>query len=61
MFGGNKSYIENVKRDIKKFELCGKNNIKLFYVSFIKKIPQIYLNKIYTDINDLIHEINILK
>ena len=58
MFGGNKAYTENIKRDIRKFELCKKNNIKLFYVSFIKKLPQIYFDKIYSDINDLIFEIN---
>ena len=59
-FGGRKAYIENVKRDKNKYELCKKHGIKLFYLSLIKKdiIPDKYFDKIYTNVNTLIIDIN---
>ena len=33
------------------------NNIKLLYFSFVKKLPNTYLDTIYNQVNDLVNEI----
>lgn len=55
-FGDNK---EQLKRDKEKIRLCEKNGIKLFHFTFNKKDCEDWNEyKVYTDINDLIEEIN---
>ena len=71
-FGGENSNIEEkflqgVKRDIKKFKLCQKNNIKLLYFTNLKYVLKninlekdfdgIYYNRIYTKKKSLLEEI----
>ena len=48
-FGGDKSLVETIRRDLKKKELCEKNNIELLYYGKYKnciKNREIILNKI---------------
>lgn len=56
-FGGEKSYIDTIRRDEEKYNLCKLNNIKLFYFSKEKTLPETYLDKIYTDESELLMEI----
>ena len=56
-FGGNKKYEYTVKKDKEKFEKCKNNGVKLFYFSKEKKIPNEYLDVIYSNNNDLLKEI----
>ena len=58
IFGGENSYNVNVIRDQRKYDICLKNGIKLFYFSYEKAyIPDVYLDKVYSDENELITEI----
>lgn len=57
-FGGNKKYDYTVKKDKEKFEKCKNNEVKLFYFSKEKELPNDYLDTIYSNNNDLINEIN---
>lgn len=54
-FGGNEEYIKVVERDKIKYNLCKKNNIKLYYYSNI--IKEDYFDKIYNDIDIIFKEI----
>ena len=58
IFGGKESLIKQKERDLKKIELCKKNNIKLFHFSYNKKM----LDKcsdyvLYNNENELISDI----
>lgn len=57
-FGGNKKYEYTVEKDKEKFEKCKNNEVKLFYFSKEKELPNDYLDTIYSNNNDLINEIN---
>lgn len=57
-FGGYKQFLKQCENDKRKYELCQKHNISIFYYTNIKKYPSNYLDKIYNDINDIIQEIN---
>ena len=61
VFGGEESYRKTVERDEKKFKKCKEHGIKLYYISFEKDLPDTYLDKIYTDVNELINEIKQIK
>lgn len=56
-FGGEETYLETVKRDKEKYNLCKLNRTKLFYFSKEKNIPNEYFDTIYTDENLLLNEI----
>ena len=56
-FGGIKKYEYTVRKDKEKFEKCKNNGVKLFYFSKEKKIPNEYLDVIYSNNNDLLKEI----
>ena len=59
-FGGKKGFIKILERDTRKYDLCKKNNLTLIYFSYENKkdIPDIYLDKIYTDESEIIEIIN---
>jgi hypothetical protein len=57
-FGGEESYIIQHQRDLDKFKVCEENGIKMFYISFEKKIPEEYFTKIYTSLDDLFSAID---
>jgi len=57
-WGGHKKYLETVERDKKKFNLSIENNCKLFYFTYSKKnIPATYFDKVYSNEQELINEI----
>lgn len=56
-FGGKESFQRTQFLDKEKYIECKNNNIKLLYFSFIKKLPNTYLDTIYNQVNDLINEI----
>ena len=57
--GGDKNFEETYQRDKEKIKLCEKNGIKLFHFTFNKKDCKNWNEyKVYTDINELIKEIN---
>ena len=56
-YGGIKSYNGTVARDIEKYKLCKENNIKLYYFSKARNIPLDYIDKIYTNEEELLQEI----
>jgi len=56
-FGDEERYKITYERDLRKYQKCKENGIKLYYISFEKQIPNNYFVKIYTNINDLIYDI----
>ena len=61
IFGGEKGYNRMKKLDYQKFEKCTKNGIKIYYFSYEKKIPEIYIDKIFINEEELISELKIRK
>ena len=57
-FGGEKTFKIVTDRDKRKFEKCTENGLKLFYVSFERKIPNDYFQPIYKTPEELINAIN---
>ena len=57
-FGGDDEFEKILKRDKRKFELCSNNEVKLFYISFEKKTPDTYMDKIYHSIDELLTAID---
>lgn len=57
-FGGDEHYSIQYQRDLDKFNVCEENGIKMFYISFEKKIPEEYFTKIYTSLDDLFSAID---
>ena len=57
-FGGYKQFLKQCENDVRKFELCKKNNIPIFYYTNLKHYPSNYLDKIYRNIDDIIIKIN---
>lgn len=57
-FGGEQGYLIQSKRDLIKYKNCLQNGIKMFYISFEKKIPSTYFEKIYTTIENLFQAID---
>jgi hypothetical protein len=56
-FNGVEGYITLLKNDKKKYMLTKKHNVKLLYYNNSKKNPIDYFDKIYTNLDDLLHEI----
>lgn len=57
-FGGEEAFEVLWSRDKRKFELCTQNGVKLFYISFEKKIPNDYFAPVYKTIDELISAID---
>ena len=57
-FGGEECYKIQYQRDMDKFKVCEENGIKMFYISFEKKIPKEYFAKIYTSFDELFSAID---
>lgn len=60
IFGGNDRYVNQIERDTRKYNKCKENEIKLFYFTdkkLIKSIPIDYIDKVYTNEEELIDEI----
>ena len=55
-FGGTKEFIKRIKLDSLKYRLCNENNIPILY--YANSEHKEYFSKVYTDINELIKEIN---
>lgn len=63
-FGDENGYNLTYERDLRKYNKCIENGIKVFYISFEKEIPENYFTKVYTNIPDLVNAIeenNIVK
>lgn len=59
MFGGYKKFIEISNRDIKKYEECKNNGIKLFYFTEEKRYDlSNYIDKVYTKFEELCEKID---
>lgn len=56
-YGGIKTYNGTVARDIEKYKLCKENNVKLYYFSKARNIPLDYIDKIYTNEEELLQAI----
>ena len=57
-FGGEEALIKQKERDLKKINLCNKNNIKLFHFSYNKNMIEKCKNyKLYTNETELINDI----
>ena len=56
-FGGVKRFIKNCKNDKDKYKECKDNGVKLYYFSYLKKLPKHYIDNIYNDENKLLNEI----
>ena len=57
VFGGVKRFETTKEQDLRKYKKCKEHGIKLYYISFEKNIPETYIDKIYTNIEELITEI----
>lgn len=57
-FGGQEAFEVLWSRDKRKFELCEQNGVKLFYISFEKKIPNDYFAPVYKTTDELISAID---
>ena len=58
IFGGDKEFIKTQERDKRKYQKCFENNVKIFYISFEKNVPENYFAPIYKTIENLIKTIN---
>ena len=57
-FGGQEEFQLILERDKRKFDKCIENGVKVFYISFEKKIPDNYMAPIYRTNEDLLSAIN---
>ncbi len=53
-FGNEDGYNKTCERDLRKYNKCENNGIKMYYISFEKNLPENYFAKIYTNVNDLV-------
>lgn len=53
-FGNEEGYNKTYERDLRKYNKCESNGIKMYYISFEKNLPENYFAKIYTNVNDLV-------
>ena len=59
-FGGERKFLVQQFCDKIKFESCKAHNIPIFYISFERnKIPQNYISKVYTTLEELFNAIDI--
>ena len=57
-FGGDEGFKKIVLRDKRKFDKCIENGVKLFYISFEKKLPETFIGPIYRSTDELFHAID---
>lgn len=57
-FGGQIEFEKTIERDLKKYEKCVKNNIKMFYLTYEKCDTSNYFTPIYKEINEMIKDID---
>lgn len=57
--GGEKGFKIRQERDIRKYNKCKDNGIKILYFTYEreKEIPETYIDKIFVNEDDLINEI----
>lgn len=62
-YGGVKEYEKTIERDERKFNLCKKHGITIYYFTYEKEkeIPKEYFGEIFTDEGSLINEIKAKK
>jgi hypothetical protein len=58
IYGGEEHFLKQKQRDINKYNECKEHNIKLFYFTKEKEIPNEYLDIIYTKEEELLKAIN---
>ena len=58
LFGGEEEFVLIQERDKRKYEKCVENGVKLFYISFEKKVPKDYFTPIYRTNEELLNAIN---
>ena len=57
-FGGEEQFELTQERDIRKFNKCIENGVKMFYISFENKIPDDYFATVYRTNEELLEGIN---
>ena len=57
-FGGDKALDVVQKRDKIKYQRCLENGVKVFYISFERKIPDDYFAPVYRTLDELFHAID---
>ena len=58
IFGGEEEFLLTQKRDKHKYQKCIENNVKLFYISFERKVPDDYFAPVYRTTEELLNAIN---
>lgn len=60
-FGGESEFEKILERDERKYNICKENGIRILYYTNCKPdiIPDVYHDKIFTNISDLLDEINL--
>ena len=57
-FGGEDLFRLTQERDKRKYERCLENGVKVFYISFERKIPDDYFAPVYRTLDDLFNAID---
>ena len=57
-FGGKEKFELMQERDVRKFNKCVENGVKMFYISFENKIPDDYFAPVYRTNEELLEGIN---
>lgn len=57
-FGGEDLFLLTQERDKRKYERCLENGVKVFYISFERKIPDDYFAPVYRTLDELFHAID---
>lgn len=60
IFGAENGFERMQKLDEIKYNKCINNNIKLYYFSYEKNIPEHYIDKVYINENELINDLKLL-
>lgn len=57
-FGGEDLFHLTQERDRRKYQKCLENGVKIFYISFERKIPDEYFAPVYRTLDELFHAID---
>ena len=59
IFGGEEGFLLTQKRDKRKYQKCIEKGVKLFYISFEKKVPDDYFEPVYKTTEELLNAIDL--
>ena len=57
-FGGENALAIVSKRDKRKYQKCLENGVKVFYISFERKVPDVYFAPVYSTMDELFNAID---